>query len=307
MKRSNSDKDIILITGATGHLATYLSSFLSDEYELRFLTTKKTIVDSKRYFYWNINKKFIDPNCVKNCKYVIHLAGYSILNRWSKKNKKIIYESRVNSTKMLFELFKSKNIKPEAFICSSAVGLYKDSENIITEESAVGTSWLAQMAKDWEDAANKFKTVGSRVVLMRISLIFSKHAGFLKYNLLSLKFRLAVIFGNENNIINWMHIEDISRFIKFSLENKDISGSYNLATSESMSQSTFYKLLRKHIFYYSIIIKIPKFILRFFLGDRSQILLSNFNLSTRKLNSSGFVLKYDTIDKLIDNIKSKEN
>ena len=44
MKRSNSDKDIILITGATGHLGTYLSSFLSDEYELRFLTTKKTIV-----------------------------------------------------------------------------------------------------------------------------------------------------------------------------------------------------------------------------------------------------------------------
>ena len=87
MKRSNSDKDIILITGATGHLATYLSSYLSDKYELRFLSTKKTIVDSKRYFYWNINKKFIDPNCVKNCKYVIHLAGYSILNRWSKKNK----------------------------------------------------------------------------------------------------------------------------------------------------------------------------------------------------------------------------
>ena len=81
-----------------------------------------------------------------------------------------------------------------------------------------------------------------------------------------MKFRLAVIFGNENNIINWMHIEDISKFIKFSLENKDISGSYNLATSESMSLNTFYKLLRKHIFYYSIIIKIPKFILRFFLG-----------------------------------------
>ncbi len=305
MERKSSQKDIILITGATGHLAQYLYSFLSKDYSIRFLTTNKSIIDSKRYFYWNINDKFIDPKCIKNCKYVIHLAGYSILNRWTNKNKEIMYESRVTSTNMLYNLFKSKNIKPEAFICASAVGLYECSKNIITEESKVGTSWLAQMAKDWEDAANTFKGLGSRVVLMRISLIFSKHAGFLKYNLLSLKFGLAVIFGNRNNIINWMHIEDISRFIKFCIKNKKINGSYNLATSERMSQNTFYKFFTKHLFFFSFIVKIPDVILKFVLGERSQILLSNFCLSNEKLKSTGFVLKYDNLNKLGAYIKSK--
>lgn len=306
MGRTGSQKDIILITGATGHLAQYLYSFLSRDYSIRFLTTNKSIIDSKKYFYWNINDKFIDPKCIENCKYVIHIAGYSILNRWTEKNKKIMYESRVTSTNMLYNLFKSKNINPEALICASAVGLYEDSENIIHEESTIGKSWLAQMAKDWECAANKFKVLGSRVVLMRISLIFSKHAGFLKYNLLSTKLGFAVIFGSRSNIINWIHIEDVSRFIKHCIKNQNLQGAYNLATSERMSQHVFYKFLQKNIFFYSIIIKIPVFILRFFLGKRSQILLSNFILSTEKLESTGFILKYDNIDKLVAYIKSKQ-
>ena len=94
-----------MITGATGHLAQYLYSFLSKDFSIRFLTTNKSIIDSKRYFYWNINDKFIDPKCIKNCKYVIHLAGYSILNRWTNKNKKIMYESQELLQRICFIIF----------------------------------------------------------------------------------------------------------------------------------------------------------------------------------------------------------
>ena len=299
-------KESILITGATGSLAKYLSYYLSRDFNLKFLTTKKNIVDNKKYFYWNIEKEFIDDQSIKNCKYIIHLAGYSILNRWTSKNKKLMYDSRVKSTKLLYNLVKQHKVNIQAFICASAIGIYENSTDIINEDSTLGNSWLSNLAKDWEDSANKFKVLDCRVVLMRISLIFSKKDGFLKYNLLSMKLGIGAILGKKNGIINWMHIEDIARFIKFCIENKKLIGPFNLTVPEKISQYDFYLKMKKHIFFYALIFKIPNLFIRLLLGSRSEIFLSTFNLSSKKIESSGFRFKYFNSNKLIDNITSKK-
>ena len=94
-------KEIILITGANGHLAQMLGNYLKDEYEVRYLSRKKNNLPS--YYYWNIDEKVIEINALKGCSHIIHLAGYPILNKWTVKNKELMYNSRVNSSKLLFD------------------------------------------------------------------------------------------------------------------------------------------------------------------------------------------------------------
>ena len=89
-------KDIVLITGANGHLAKVVSQYLSKDYIVRFLTTQKRMRSKNSYFHWDIQKKHIDYRALENCKHIIHLAGFPVLKKWTSKNKKIIYLSLIH-------------------------------------------------------------------------------------------------------------------------------------------------------------------------------------------------------------------
>ena len=294
-------KDIVLITGANGHLAKVVSQHLSKDYSVRFLTTQKRMSSRNSYFHWDIQKKYIDYKALENCKHIIHLAGFPVLKKWTSKNKKIMYNSRIESTKLIFDACKKMNIRPATFISASAIGIYDQSlEGHVHEDSPKGKDWLAKMACDWEGAASKFKEIGSRVVQMRISLIFSKKAGFLKYNLLSMRFGIGAIVGNANRKLNWMHVKDIARFVKESVNNKTYNGPYNLACEDKKSQEKFIKGIKKNLFPYAIIVKIPIFIIRFFLGERSQIINTDLSLDTNKIKKQGFKCEINTLEQMLE-------
>ena len=294
-------KDIVLITGANSHLAKVLSRYLSKDYNVRHLTTQKKMISKDSYFHWDIKERYIDTRALENCKHIIHLAGFSVLKKWTIKNKKIMYDSRIESAKLIFDTCKKMNVRPTTFISASAIGIYDQSlEGNVHEDSPKGKDWLANMACDWEAAASKFKEIGSRVVQMRISLIFSEKAGFLKYNILSMRFGIGAIVGNANRKINWMHVKDIARFIKESINNKNYNGAYNLACEDKKSQEEFIKRIKKNLFPYAIIMKIPMFFIRFFLGKRSQIIETELSLDTSKLKKQGFKCKVNTLEKMLE-------
>ena len=87
-------------------------------------------------------------------------------------------------------------------ICASAIGIYNQTSiESLNETASKGSDWIARMVCDWEDSSNRFKKIGARVVQMRISLILDKNAGFLKYNLLSMRYGLGLILGDKNRKI----------------------------------------------------------------------------------------------------------
>ena len=294
-------RDIVLITGASGHLAKVVSQHLSKDYEVRLLTTQKKSISKESHFYWNIQKGYIDQKALKNCKHIIHLAGFPVLKRWTRKNMKNMYDSRINTSNLLFETCKVMNIGIETFTSASAIGIYDQlSEGNIHEESPKGKDWLATMAIDWEKASNQFKKIGSRVIQMRISLIFSKEAGFLKYNLLSMKFGIGVIVGDSNRKVNWIHVIDIARFIKESIRNDKYYGPYNLACNDSPSQEIFIKSIRDNLFPYALIFKIPMHLIKLIIGKRSQIIETNLLIDNNKIKKHGFKCEIDTVEKIFN-------
>ena len=292
-------REIVVITGANSLLAKKVSLILEDKFEIRFLTTSKKLTDNEKYFYWNTSTNKIDKHCLNNCNHIIHLAGYSILKRWSKKNQQIMYDSRINGSNMILKACKKNNHFPTTFISASAIGIYNTSKDKVIENSPKNNDWLGKLAQDWENSANQFKKYGSRIIKLRISLIFSKNAGFLKYNLLSMKLGLGAIIGNPNRKINWMHIDDIANFIKSSISNISYKGSYNLSTDECITQQKLITLIKKKLYPYCFVIKIPKYIPILLLGERYKVIDQNLEISNSKLKKTGFKIKYDKIDQII--------
>ena len=293
-------KETVLISGKNGLLANRFWELQKSKYNIKFLSTDKKKCDNISVFYWNIKDKFVDENALIDCDHIVHLAGYPIINRWTKENKKKMYESRINSTKLIYKYCKKLMIVPKTFICASAIGIYGlESEGIKDEKDITNTDWISRMAIDWEKSADSFKKINSKVVKMRISLIISKTSLFLKSYLLSMRFGIATLLGSKSRHISWIHIDDAVNFIDLAINNKKYNGTYNLATSKSLTQGELVKIIKEEKYPFCITFQIPARILAFILGKRSKIFMPNLVAKADKLKKLDFKYKYNSFREVI--------
>ena len=298
-------KERIIITGYSGSLAKITRELLKDDYEIIGLTSNKEKVNNKDIYYWNTSTNKIDVKALENCKHIIHLAGYPILKRWTKKNKILMYESRIGAANLLFNKCKELNISPKTFISASAIGIYGlNARGIKSENDEIGTDWISRMASDWEESAEQFKQIGSRVIQMRISLLMNKETAFLKYNLLSMKLGIGVVIGSKEKKISWIHVDDAANFIKQAITNKNYKGAYNLATTEPISQGMFINKIKEKLFPYALIIRMPFLLVRLFLGKRSQIINTDISIDVEKLKKEGFIWKFFNFNEVLEKVRN---
>lgn len=293
-------KEKVLITGAGGALAQKVKQrLLKEGYAVVTLTTDKKRLSSTS-FYWDVGKGEIDKNALQACHHIVHLAGFSIVKPWTKENQQKMYDSRVLSAKLLLEVCQNNQLPLKSFISASAIGYYDNEyHEIKQEEDPPGKDWLAQLAKDWEQAAHRFQDLGARVICMRISLLLDKDSGFLRAMLLSLKLGLGTVFGKGANALEWIHIEDAANFVSYALKKTAVRGAYNLASEDKVSQKEFLSTLKQQYAKYALIIKLPSFFLRLIFGKRKVILEGGTRISIQKLKSSGFKWKYPTLLKAL--------
>jgi len=293
-------KEIVLITGESGSLAKLVKQKLSNKYQVKTLTRNKKKVDNKSIFYWNISEKYINESAINNCTHIIHLAGYPIINKWSKKNKQLMFESRIEGAKLLFSKCQEFNIKPKTFISASAIGYYGlESTGHKTEKSEKGNDWVAELVDSWEHSADNFKKLNCRVIKMRISLLISKETAFLKYNILSVKFGIGLILGDKNRKISWIHIDDAAKFIQNAIQKNNYSGTYNLATENNITEIDLIKILRKKYCSCALIINMPFIITKLLIGERSKIINTNYTVSIDKLKQNNFQWIYEKFDNIL--------
>ena len=298
-------KERIIITGYSGSLAKITTALLKDDYEVIGLTSNKNTVNNKDIYYWNTSTNEIDEKALENCKHIIHLAGCPILKRWTKKNKILMHQSRIGAANLLFNKCKELNISPVTFISASAIGIYGlNAKGIKSEKDKIGTDWIARMASDWEESAQQFKQIGSRIVQMRISLLMNQETAFLKYNLLSMKLGVGVIIGSKEKKISWIHAHDAASFIKEAINNSNYKGAYNLATTEPISQGQFIKKIKEKLFPYALIIRIPFYLLQLFLGKRSQIINTDISIDVGKLKREGFIWKFYNFNEVLEKVRT---
>ena len=297
----------LLITGATGGIGRRIIDLAKNNYKINFLTTTKNKLNSIKYakgFFWDPKKNFIDKKCFDGVDSIIHLSGEKISKIWTNKTKTKLYDSRILTTKFLYNSVRDLKLghKIKSFICASAIGIYKsDFEIIHFEKNKITPSnYLENLVFDWERSSFSFKKIGIRVVNLRIGLVFY-NGGFLKTIRPFGKAGILSSFGSGKQGQSWIHINDLAQIFLFSIENK-LDGIYNAVSPKPVNQNKMMQIISKILKRPYFFPNIPKYILKLFLGEMSQIIISSHWVSSNKIVKKGYVFMFPDIDKALKDI-----
>lgn len=235
---------------------------------------------------------------------VVNLAGASIVARWTEEYKKVMYGSRIETTKKIVDAMARGGKKPALFISTSAVGIY-DSRGIHTEANArYADNFLGKLAFDWEQAALKASDT-VRTVIFRFGIVLGPDGGALRKMLIPFKMGLGGTIGDGRQAFSWVHVEDLVRAYFAVIENKDFEGIYNLTAPNPTTNKGLSRALA-HALHKPAVMRIPFFVLKLQLGEGANALLAGESVLPKRLLESGFTFRFTEIEKAIEDLVRKD-
>lgn len=292
-------KQKIVIAGGTGFVGQYLAAkFVNLGYDVLIISRQKSNIN------WENKTQII--NALQNAEMLINLAGKSVDCRYTKKNKKEIFDSRIETTKILGDAILQCKNPPQIWINSSTATIYRHAtDKPMTEASGeIGTGFSVNVATNWEKAFFDFSTPNTRQVALRMAIVLGKNGGVIK----PLKNLVNVGFGgkqgNGNQQFSWIHIEDLFRCIVFLEKNKNLNGVFNTSAPNPIPNYLLMQTLRK-IMNKKIGITMPKWLLKIgavLIKTETELVLKSRWVLPERLQENGFEFCYPTIDKALEEI-----
>lgn len=294
----------IIITGGNGLIGKHLSKLLTKNgYKVLILSRKKTEKPSS--FYWDINKNYIEEQAIIEADYIIHLAGAGIADKkWTKARKKVLINSRIDSTNLLFKKVKEINPNLKGFISASGIGYYgaKTTEKIYKEDDVSGNDFVSEICKLWEKASLQFNTLNIRTVIFRTGVVFSKEGGAFPKIFKPIKSGFGAALGSGNQYIPWIHIDDLCNMYIEAIENNELKGIYNAVTPNYCNNNKLTKEIANSLNKKIWLPNIPAFIFKLFFGEMSEILLNGSRVSSEKIKKTGFKFKFKNLEAALKNL-----
>jgi len=290
-------KSKILITGGSGLVGLHLSEKLSNlGYEVVHLSRFKQTPSKFKTFTWDISAGKIEEGAFMDVQHIIHLAGSGVADKkWTPARKKELTSSRVDSANLIMSYLKSGKYPVKSFISASAIGIYGfDTGSIVQTEdrNQLGDDFLATLTKKWEAAADQFKYLNCRIVKLRIGLVLSEKGGLLKKLVPMAKMGLSSAFGNGEQYMSWIHIDDLVNMFVYTVENEKINGVYNAVAPNPVSNKQFLSILSKVINKPYFLPDMPKIVLKIFFGELASVITGGNNVSSAKIEESGYTFQY---------------
>jgi len=270
------------------------------------LSTSKTKLEDKtnyKGFYWNPSTGEIDVNCFKDVDVIINLAGASIAQRWTKANKEVILNSRVEALQLLYNTIKAENISIKQLVSASAIGIYPDSLTHYYEEDFkdFDDRFLAKVVTSWENEADQFKSLNIKVSKIRIGIVLSEKGGALPQLVKPIRWFVGSALGSGNQWQSWIHIEDIAAIFIYVVKNT-IEGTFNGVAPNAMTQKDMVKSIAKVVKRPILLPVVPSFVLKLVLGEMSALVLESQRLSSKKIEDLGFNFKYYQLQPALEDV-----
>jgi uncharacterized protein (TIGR01777 family) len=234
---------------------------------------------------------------------VIHLAGESIVGRWSAAKKARIRESRVIGTRNLAEALAQAKEKPQVLICSSAIGYYGDrGDEILHEESAPGKGFLADVCQEWEAATQAAADAGIRTVRMRTGVVLSPKGGALGKMLTPFKLGIGGRIGDGRQWMSWIDIQDMVGAIHHILKSDLVRGPVNMVAPKPVTNAEFTQTLAGALGRPAIF-PVPAFAVKLAFGEMGEtVLLGSQRVEPTHLVSTGYPFRVRTLRASLEHI-----
>jgi uncharacterized protein (TIGR01777 family) len=289
----------ILISGASGLVGTHLIPTLKAKGHEIFRLVRKTPKAADE-IQWDSEKGFDEGERAKleNFDAVVHLAGDNVASEnWSEEKKRKIRDSRVVGTRVLVDALKRAKNPPKIMVSASATGFYGSREDeILTEDSARGTGFLAEVCTAWENESIKAEEFGARVVMPRIGIVLTKDGGALEKMLTPFKFGVGGRIGSGKQWMSWIALEDLIRIIHFALENEALRGAVNATAPNPVTNEEFTRTFGK-VLHRPTILPVPEFAIKLMFGEMGEtLLLEGSRVLPKRLPENGFEFKFTNLE-----------
>jgi len=238
---------------------------------------------------WDAPNGVLDP-AADGADAVVHLAGASIAEgRWTKARKSVLRESRVAATRHLVAALGKLSRPPRIFIAASAIGYYGDrGDEELTESSAAGTGFLAQLTRDWETESARASAFGARVVILRFGIILAKDGGALPSMVFPFRMGIGGRIGSGRQWISWITLADVAQIIRFAIGTDGFSGPANVVAPQPVRNAEFTTQLGRTL-HRPALLPTPGFVLRLALGEMADsLLLAGQRVLPSKLQQMGY-------------------
>jgi uncharacterized protein len=234
---------------------------------------------------------------------VIHLAGESIVGRWTKTKKAEIRDSRVVGTTHLAQALAQAKRKPEVFISSSAIGYYGDrGSEILKEKSMPGTGFLADVCRDWEAATQAAAQAGIRTVQMRTGVVLSPKGGALGKMLTPFKMGVGGKIGDGRQWMSWIDVQDMVGAIHHILKSDLLQGPVNMVAPKPVTNAEFTKTLGR-VLSRPTILPMPALAVKLAFGEMGEtVLLGSQRVEPAQLVVSGYPFRFTSLRASLENL-----
>jgi uncharacterized protein (TIGR01777 family) len=241
---------------------------------------------------WDPGKP-LAPAQVSGFDAVIHLAGEGIFGRWTAAKKAKVRESRVAGTHNLASALAQAEEKPKVFLCSSAIGYYGNrGDEPLSEESAPGTGFLAQVCQEWEEATMPAVQADIRTAHLRTGIVLSPKGGALGAMLTPFKLGLGGRVGDGRQWMSWIDVQDMVGAIHHIFKNDLLQGPINMVAPKPVRNEEFVKTLAS-VLSRPAILPMPAFAVRTVFGEMGEaLLLASQKVESGKLISSGYPFRH---------------
>lgn len=286
----------IAITGSTGLVGSTLVPLLTTGgHSVTRLVRREAKAGE---ITWNPKADTFDASPLDGIDAIVHLAGENIAaSRWNARVKQRLRDSRVAATRVLCEGLAKMVTPPKVLVCASAIGYYGDrGDEKLDEDSKPGSSFLADLVRDWEAATKPAAEAGIRVVNLRFGVILSPQDGALSKMLLPFKLGGGGRVGSGKQYWSWISIDDAAGAVHHAIVNEGLSGPVNAVAPTPVTNLEFTKTLGR-VLRRPTILPMPAFAARLALGEMAdELLLASSRVDAKRLVQSGYDFRQPTLE-----------
>ncbi len=294
----------IAITGASGFIGRRLLKALSaGDHKLRVLSRHAgtNLPPGVQLFVWDPMKGQPSEESLDGVNAVIHLAGEPIAQRWNDESKQKIRESRTTGTRNLVQALSTVRQRPATLICGSAIGYYGSrADEVLTEASAPGSGFMADVCIAWEKEATLAESLGIRLVKLRTGVVLGANGGALAKMMPPFKAGMGGKLGHGDQWMSWIHLDDLVGIIQFALDNP-LQGPVNGTSPNPVTNADFTKALG-HAVSRPAVVPMPAFTLKLMFGEMADVMLSSQRVMPRVAETAGYQFRYPELDSALANV-----
>jgi uncharacterized protein (TIGR01777 family) len=298
----------VIMPGGSGQVGTILArAFQRAGHEVVILSRRPTKA-ARRVMEWDGRTLGDWTTVIEGADVVINLAGHTVNCRYNARNRRLIKESRVNSTRVLGDAIARASRPPRVWLQASTATIYAHRYDAPNDEATgvlggsepgAPDSWRfsVDVATSWERELDEAATPYTRKVLMRSAMTMSPDRGGVFDTLLTLaRWGLGGWAGDGRQYVSWIHDQDFVRAVYRLIERDELEGPVNLAAPNPAPNFEFMRILRSAagisfgLPATPLMLEVGAFVLR----TESELVLKSRRVIPGKLLQSKFSFQFPT-------------